>query len=341
MYYMRIIPIEDAENLATQPVGTGPYRLRSHSPGERTVLERFDDYFNADNEAWVDEIHYITISEDTGRIAALTGGTLDFINEVPPANAPLVERAENVTFQEVPTGSYQPIVMLCDTPPFDDVRVRQAIKLTLDRDEFLQAVLQGRGVTANDQPIPPVDPMHADLPIPQRDIDRAIELLEEAGHPDGLDLELHTTSGRVGLMESALTLQEMAQAANIRIEVTNHPVDSYWAEIWMEQPFHFSNWAARPMADQAFTAAYLRDSFWNESRWFNERFEEVVHTARETFDEDERRELYREAQEILSEDGGSIIAYFISLGGAWSNNVHGYQMHPLRMVDLHHVWLEG
>jgi peptide/nickel transport system substrate-binding protein len=340
MYYSRIVPSEAVDNLATEPVGTGPYKLRSHSPGERTVLERFEDYFNADNEAWLDEIHYITIPEDTSRIAALTGETIEFINEVPPTSIPVVERAPNLVTEEVATGSYQPVVMIVEYEPFDDVRVRQALKLVLDRDQYLQAVLQGHGVTANDQPIPPVDPMHADLPIPQRNVERAIELLEEAGFDNGLDLELHTTPGRVGLLESALSVQEMGQAANIRIEVTSHPVDSYWAEVWLQLPFHMSNWSARPMADQAFTAAYLRGSTWNESRWHNDRFEELVLAARETFDEDERREMYREAQEILSEDGGSIIPYFLAVNGSWNQRMRGYQMHPLRWVDLHNVWLE-
>jgi peptide/nickel transport system substrate-binding protein len=339
-YPFRIIPIEEADSLSTDPVGTGPYRLRSHSPDERTVLERFEDYFNLEEEAFLDEIHYIKMDEETARLTALTGGTIDFVNEISPPALPMVEDTPGIVMEEVTTGSYHTIIMMVTDPPFDDVRVRQAFKAVMDRGQFVQAVLQGYGVEAADQPVPPIDPMYGDVPIPERNIEHARELLAEAGYPDGIDIELHTTAGRVGLQESALTFQELASEAGIRVEVTNHPVDAYWADIWMQRPFHMSNWGQRPNADLALSVAYLDGAPWNESRWVNERFEELVRTARETLDEDERRELYREAQEILSEDGAVGIPYFMSVMGAWSERLHGYQMNPMRQVDLHRVWLE-
>jgi peptide/nickel transport system substrate-binding protein len=339
-YAFRIIPIEEADSLSTDPVGTGPYKLRSHSPDERTVLERFEDYFNIDEEAFVDEIHYIKIDEETARLTALTGGTIDFVNEISPPAIPMVEDAPGIVFEEVATGSYHTIIMTATEPPFDDVRVRQAFKAVMNRGQVVQAVLQGYGVEAADQPVPPVDPMYGEIPIPERDVERARELLAEAGYPDGIDIELHTTAGRVGLQECALTFQELASEAGIRVEVTNHPVDAYWADVWMQRPFNMSNWGQRPNADLTLSVAYLDGAPWNESRWVNERFEELVRSARETLDEDERREMYREAQQILSEDGAVGIPYFMSVMGAWSERMHGYQMNPMRQVDLHRVWLE-
>jgi peptide/nickel transport system substrate-binding protein len=133
----------------------------------------------------------------------------------------------------------------------------------------------------------------------------------------------------------------MAQHAGVEVEVVNHPVDSYWSEVWMNRPFYLSNWSSRPMADQILSVAYLCESTWNESYWCNDRFDELVWQARETIDEDERFELYREAQEILVEDGGVIIPYFMSLNGAWNDHVQGYRMHPLRQVEFHRVWLDN
>jgi peptide/nickel transport system substrate-binding protein len=231
--------------------------------------------------------------------------------------------------------------MRVDSEPFDDVRVRQAMKLVIDRQDYLDAVFQGMGELAADHPVPPFDPMHADIPPPERDIDQARELLEEAGYADGLDLELHTTAGRVGLQESALAFQEMAQEAGIRVEVTNHPVDAYWAEIYMERPFFMSNWSGRPVADQTLAVAYFEDAGWNETGWFSEEMEELVISARQTLDEGERRELLAQAQEIMAEEGAVVIPFFISLTGAWNERVQNFQVHPLRWVDLHDVWLEG
>lgn len=341
MYYMRIVPIEEAEHLDTDPVGSGPYRLGSHSPGERTVLERFDEYYDLENQAFLDSIEYITLAEDASRMTALTSGTIDLISEVPPTSLPMVEDVSGVVVDNVRTGNYTPICMRFDLEPFSDVRVRQAMKLLIDREEYVDAVIRGSGIPAGDHPVPPIDPMHADLPIPEQDFGSARELLTDAGFPDGIDLELHTTAGRVGMQESALTFQEMAQGAGVRVEVSNHPNDVFWSEIYTDVPFFVSNWSARPVADQAFTAGYFESSGWNETKWHNERFEEVVMQAREELDEDARAELMREAQEIMSEDGASIIPYFIVMNGAWSERVQGFHMHPMKWVDVHQVWLEG
>jgi peptide/nickel transport system substrate-binding protein len=340
MYWFRVVAEETVDSIASEPVGTGPYQLRSHSPGERTVIERFEDYYNADEEGFIDEIHYIMIEEETSRLTGLTGDTIDFVNEVTPSALPMVQDAPNMVIEEVVTGSYQPVVMDVTESPFDNLQVRQALKLVLDRSEYLQAVFQGVGTEGNDQPVPPVDPMYADIPVPERDIDRARELLEEAGYGDGLEVELHYTAGRVGLQESALTMQEMAQEAGITIELTNHPNDTYWADIWLNRPFYLSNWTGRPMADQALSVAYLSGAPWNEANWSNEEFDEIVREARSVADEDERRELYRQAQEILAEEGGAIIPYFMSVTGVWNEKVRGYNMHPLRWVEFHRVWIE-
>ncbi len=341
MYWLRVVPEEAVDTLDSDPVGTGPYQLRSHSPDERTVIERFDDYFRIDEEAFLDEIHYIKIEEESTRLTSLMGDTIDFVNEVSPASLAMIQDAPNMVIEEIVTGSYQPICMDVREEPFSDVRVRQALKLVTDRTEHLAAALQGRGTEGNDQPIPPVDPMWADLPIPERDIERARELLAEAGYEDGLEIELHYTAGRVGLQESSLALQEMAQEAGITIELVNHPNDTYWADVWLNRPFYLSNWTPRPMADQALSVAYLSEAPWNEAFWENEEFDEIVREARSVLDEDERADLYRRAQEILAEDGGVIIPYFMSVTGAWNDHVRDYEMHPLRWVEFHRTWIDN
>lgn len=341
MYWFRVIPEEAVETLNTDPVGTGPYQLQSHSPDERTVLVRFEGYYNSEEEGFLEEIHYIKIEEETSRLTGLSGDTIDFVNEISPASLPMVQDSPNMVIEEIVTGSYQPVVMDVTESPFDDVRVRQALKLVLDRTEYLQATLQGVGTEGNDQPIPPVDPMYSDTGIPEQDFERAQELLAEAGYEDGLEIELHYTSGRVGLQESALTMQQMAEGAGVTIELINHPNDSYWSEIWLNRPFYLSNWTPRPMADQALSIAYLTGAPWNEANWSNEEFDEIVREARSVIDQDERAELYARAQEILSEEGGVIIPYFMSVTGGWNDHVHGYTMHPLRWVEFHRVWVDN
>jgi peptide/nickel transport system substrate-binding protein len=335
---MMVIPVKLVDTLSTQPVGTGPYILTENVPGQRTVLKRFDGYFDLENEAFIDEIQIIPIPEEASKVAALTGGQIDVVNELLPISLPLVQNAPGIVLEEVPSGSYQPIVMMCDRPPFDDERVRTALKKSVNREGFVTAVLQGHGVTAADQPIPPYDPMYGDLPIPAQDIEGAKALLAEAGYPDGIDIEIHTSTGRVGMQESALTLKEQSAPAGFRFTVQSHPIDNYWAEIWKQVPIFTSNWGGES-PDYIFSLNYISTTDQSESKWSNPDFDKLVAEARGTLDEAKRKELYTEAQRIMAEHGPIIVPYFRAHTSAWNEKLQGYPLFPDRMTDFRRAWL--
>jgi peptide/nickel transport system substrate-binding protein len=338
--FARIIPIEEVDTLSSDPVGTGPYTLDRHIPGERTVLTRNEDFWDAENQGFVDEIHFIPMAEETTRIAALQGGDIDLIVDIAASSVPVIEGAENIEYEEIVTGTHLTVIMVYDEEPWTDARVRTALKLCLDRESVLQAAVQGFGAEAADQPIPVIDPMYPDLPIPERDIDRARELLAEAGYEDGIDLELHTSAGRAGMQEVALAVQEMAEPAGFRIEVRNHPIDQYWADIWMQRRFHMSNWNLRMPSDQMLQVCYVTGAEWNESHWSNEEFDELVRQAQRTPEPDERQQYLLEACTLLSEEGAVGIPIFRSGIDARNVRVHGYEAHPMRWLELHRVWID-
>jgi peptide/nickel transport system substrate-binding protein len=252
-----------------------------------------------------------------------------------------LQGSPSVTTAEVVTGNHQPLVMDVAQPPFDDVRVRTALKLCAERDGFVAVVLQGNGATAADQPIPPVDPMYGNLPIPAQDIDHAIALLAEAGYPDGLDLELHTSTGRAGMQESAVTFKDMAAAAGVRINIVSHPIDVYWADIWKQVPFCTSNWNGRPTAEQMLSQVYLCGTPGGESNWCNSAFDELVMTARAELDFDARLEILTQAQRLLAEDGPVVVPYFRNYITAYTSRLRGFEIHPLKFLDLRRAWLEA
>ena len=126
-------------------------------------------------------------------VAALSGGQIDVIWQVEPEAMAVVGADPNATLLEVPSGGYVPFVMRTDMPPFDDNRVRLAMKLVVDREQMRQAVLYGKGDLGNDQPIPPVLRVYTDIGVRERDVEQAKGLLKEAGHPDGLKLTYEYT----------------------------------------------------------------------------------------------------------------------------------------------------
>jgi peptide/nickel transport system substrate-binding protein len=338
-YFFRIVPAGKLDTLSSEPIGTGPYMLAEYVPGERTVLRRFDGYFDPEGQGFLDEIQYLAVPEEATKAAALTSGNIELANEFLPTTLPILEGAPNVTTAEVVTGNHQPLVMDVTQAPFDDVRVRTALKLCAQRDGFVAVVLQGHGETAADQPVPPVDPMYGDIPIPAQDIDRAIALLAEAGFPDGLDVELHTSTGRAGMQESAIAFKDMAAAASVRVEITSHPIDVYWADIWKHVAFCTSNWNGRPTAEQMLSQVYLCGTPGGESNWCNPEFDDLIMAARSELDPDARREILTGAQTLMAEDGPVVVPYFRSYITAYTSRLMGFDIHPLKFLDLRRAWL--
>jgi peptide/nickel transport system substrate-binding protein len=335
-----IIPVEEADTLRDEPIGSGAYRVQRRIPGERTVLVRNEDYWNTENQPYLEEIHFIVMAEETTRMTALQGGDIDLIVDIFATSVPMIANAANVEYQEIVTGTHITIIMTATEEPWTDVRVRQALKLCLDRESVLQAAVQGFGATAADQPIPPTDPMYPDLPIPERDIERAQELLAEAGYPDGIDIDLHTSPGRPGMQEVALAVQEMAGPAGFNIEVQSHPIDQYWADIWMQRPFNMSNWNLRLPSDQMLQVTYMSGANWNETFWENPEFDDLVMQAQGSTDPDERYEYMQQACRLLAEDGAVGIPIFRSGIDAWNTRIKNFEPHPMRWMDLHQVWIE-
>ncbi|MDQ2653358.1 MAG: ABC transporter substrate-binding protein [Chloroflexota bacterium] len=340
-YQARMLPAGKMDDLARNPIGTGPYRLDSHVPGERTVLKRYDGFYDLEGQAFIDEIQFLAIPEEATKMAALTSGSVELVNEVQPTSLPIVQNAPGIVTTEIITGSHQPIVMDVTQAPFDDPRVREALKLVVAREGLVAVVLQGHGEPAADQVVPPSDPMYGDVAIPSPDLERAQELLAEAGYADGLDLVLHTTPGRAGMLETALTFKDMAAGAGINVEVVSHPVDAYWAEFWKKTPFFVSNWIGRPTAEMMLSQLYMCDSSGTEGKWCNPDFDALIMDARATLDPDARHELLTQAQQLLSEDGPVIVPYFRSYISGASTRLQGFTPHPLRYLDLRRAWLDG
>jgi inorganic pyrophosphatase len=157
----------------------------------------------------------------------------------------------------------------------------------------------------------------------------------------GKSVEGASWVGRHEAEQEIIASVKRAEEAGVHVEVSSHPIDSYWAEIYMQTPFFVSNWSARPVADLSLAVAHFEASGWNETFWHDERFEELVIQARESADEDERKELLSEAQSLVADEGGSIIPFFLTMTGAWRERVQGFHMHPLKWIDLHEVWVEG
>ena len=124
-------------------------------------------------------------------------------------------------------------------------KVREAMKLVIDRQAIVDTALLGFGIPGNDNPILPTSPDAYRTDIMQRDVAKAKQLLAEAGHPDGISVDLHAADLMPGTMAMVQAYQQMASEAGIKVNIINESAGEYWDNIWLKQPFAVSNWGMR------------------------------------------------------------------------------------------------
>ncbi|MGE0500516.1 MAG: ABC transporter substrate-binding protein [Rhizobiaceae bacterium] len=326
-YHLIIQPNGGKDN-PTEGVSAGPYKVVVDEPGVRYGGERFANYWRGDKIGHADQIEIIVINDATARTSALQGRQVHMINRVEPKIVELVKRVAGVTIQNVAGRGFYPFNMFCDTAPFDNVDLRMALKLAMDREELLTKILFGYGSTGNDFPINAAYPLFAD-DIEQRKFDpeAAAAAYKKSGHSGPIVLRTSDVAFP-GAVDAAQLYQQSCAKAGITIEVKREPGDGYWSEVWNKQPFSLSYWGGRPTQNQMYSTAYLSGAEWNDTRWKRPEFDQMVLAARAELDETKRKAMYRDMAILMRDEGGLIIPFFNEFIDASSDNVGGYDKHP-------------
>lgn len=315
------------EDLKLKAIGTGPFVQDVYSPTEtRRVFQRNKNYWRKGLPK-AECLELSVITEEVTRLAAIKSGAADLIMQAGAANAGVLAGDPTLKLQKSAPGTYVTLSMWVDTPPFNDVRVRQALKKVIDRQLLVDTIVLGNGVAGNDNPVPPTSPAAYTSEIKPQDIEGAKKLLAEAGFADGLTVELNTGEGFPGMVAFAQAYQQMAAQAGITVNIVNNPADSYWDVVWMKKPFFGSNWSGRPAAE-GLPYTFRSDATYNEAKWKNPEFDKLLDEARAEVDPAKRDQLYKDAQKVLSEDGGVIIPYFVSDVSVMRADCDGYVPHP-------------
>jgi len=316
------LPIVPADTTDFEKVeGTGGYEIVSYEPGVRTLAKKFPNYFKS-NRAHFDEIEIIIMPDVNARTAALKTGQVDVINRPDRKTAHLLDKVPNLQLVNVPGGLLYTFPMLCDTPPYDNVDTRLALKYSVDRRELVDKILRGYGVLGNDHPIAPIVKYSAtDFEQRDFDADKARYHLKKAGL-SGHTFKLHTSDAAFdGAVDAAILWQGHAKKAGIDIEVVREPVDGYWDNVWNKKPFSACFWFARITCDWMFTMAYAADASANDMHWKHDRFNKLLVEARGELDQNRRRSIYREMQMIVKDEGGVVIPMIANMVDAASKKV--------------------
>jgi len=324
-YHLNICPSKGDGSIDWESgIGAGPYTLEEHEPGVRTLTKKFANYWNSGNDSYFDEVETLGINDPTARLAALSTGAVDAINNVPAKTASRLKSMVNVKTL-ISTGNKQcTMPMLCDVAPFDDQNVRNAMKHIINRQELLDKIFFGYGQLGNDNPVGPANYFRASTDeLPQREYDpeQAKYYLKQAGL-SSLSVKFHAAdTGFSGAVDAGALMRESAKAAGIDIEVVREPNDGYWSNVWMVKPWSACYWSGRPTEDWIFSQIYYSKADWNDTHWNNSSFDKLLVEARSETDEAKRRDKYVEMQRIVHNDGGLALPVFLSEIMGYRSNI--------------------
>ena len=335
------------------PHGTGPFTLETYKEGELCVVKARNDYwqkgFDGKPLPYIAEMRFIDMgSEMAPQIAALKSGDIDLIDASDnpgPQVMKAVKNDQHINILPVATATTRVLRMRVDMKPWDDNRVRMALKLCQNREKILALAYQGEGLEGQDFHVYPKHPEYCKKPVPAYQPDRAKKLLAEAGYPNGLDVNLAVGSEWTDVVRYAEVLKQDAAPAGLRVNIQTMPTSQYW-EKWTEVDLGVTPWTHRPLGTMVPNLAYVADDKgkpvpWNESRWVDKEFSELLDKASGTLDVQKRRKIFCKLEDIQMTRGSIGIAYWMNAWMCPNKKLMNAKAHPNLIFLFNEAWLNA
>lgn len=325
------------------PVGTGYLQFDSRNPGETTKLVAYADYW--DGPPTIDSAEFKAVSETSSRIAELETGTSDFIARSESNNIDRIESSENLTLEKTDALAIDYIGINTEKEPFNNKLVRQAITHAFDQEAVLSGVFNGSGTPA----IGPLSPVtlgyDENLERLEYDMDRARELLAEAGYEDGFDATIMINEDNPERLDTAIWMQESLAELNIDIEIQQVEWGAYLEMTGNGEHDMFVLGWSNPPADPNHLLSTLFHSDMigtagNRSFFSNSELDTLLDEGKSESDEAAREEIYKQAQEILIDEAPAIFIRYPENLNAYQSNINGIKIDNNNLLDLRNVTRE-
>ena len=302
-----------------RPVGAGPFKMGTFHPGEQSAFERFPDYWQSPLP-YVDRLVITEFADETSQVNALLSNQLDGITLLSAESINTVKaNGDQVVIS--PGGGWNPFVMRTDVAPFNDVRVRKALRLVVDRQAMLNTVFLGHGTLGND--VMGIWAPEYDHSLPQRtqDIEQAKSLLKAAGH-ENLTLQLVVADVAQGVLSSAQVFAQQAQSAGVTVNLKQITVTEFFGANYLHWPLSMDTWFYDLYFPAVALATIPTAPFW-ETHYDNPRYTALYNEGVGILDEPARAAVAHEMQNIEYTDGPYIIPFFSPVIDAHISRLQG------------------
>jgi peptide/nickel transport system substrate-binding protein len=315
--------------------GTGPFKVKSFQPGQSWEVEKNAGYWEK-GLPYLDGIRGAVIGEQSTKVQSVTSGQSHIADPIDYSAASTV--SGNAELLEFKGATYLLVAMDQTKEPFTDERVVDAIKMAVDREQVLNAVFQGYGDVTGDVPVPPNDFFYpSDLQTAQ-DIEGAKQLLADAGHPNGIDLELHTSASYGGMVDLAVAFQQVVEPAGIRVKINQGSPDTYWDQVWLVKPMYVSYYTRRH-PNEILSITYASNAPWNECKLKDQALDDLLAEGLKTTDRDEQKQIYQDALSLVADKHGTSIPAFVSKLWLKKKNVRGEELELSRGMIMKRAYI--
>ncbi|ARD49689.1 ABC transporter substrate-binding protein [Sporosarcina sp. P37] len=337
------------ERFFENPVGTGPFVFDSWTRNDKIVVKANENYY-IDNQPMLDQIIFTVVPDNSTRLNVLLSGEADFIDGMNPEDAKTIEDNENLELVKRPSFNEGFMVMNTQKKPFDDVKVRQAINMAIDKQSLVDGFYSGFADVAKN-PIPPsLWGYNDEIEDYAFDAEAAKELLAEAGYPDGFETEIWTMNNpRPYLpqpMKTAEAIQANLQEIGVKAKIVTYEWATYLEKTGEGQhPMALFGWTGVMADPDNFLYPNLSNTNMkppanNLAFYDNKEFQNLIEQARVTFEENERIDLYKKAQEVFHEDAPWVPLAHTTPPIGFADYVKGFEPHPMENDNYAVMYLD-
>lgn len=320
---------QTAENMLTNPIGTGGYLPESLEVGVKGVLVK-NPNFTSWNPGYLDRIEWVDLGTDPS--AWVAGADSDQFDMIYRVDGEFIDIFEGLGWEKSSVTTANTVVIrpnqnaeVDGKKPYADVRVRRALAMAVDNAVCLELGFGGNGEVAENHHVAPLHPEYAKLPAQTVDGAAAMALMTEAGMAD-FEHELISIDDDYRRNTTDAVAAQLRDAG-MKVKRTILPGSTFWND-WAKYPFSSTNWNQRPLGVQVLALAYRSGEAWNESGFANAEFDSLLETAMSIADADKRREVMAKIEKIMQDEGVTIQPYWQGLNRFYKKGVMGAEMHP-------------
>lgn len=323
------------------PVGSGPYVLTEWVKNDHLTLRRNARYWHKPYP-YLDELRFDVLTDDNTRMLKFRSGELDIATNVPPNQVEQLKSVKGVSVKIFPLMGFDYVYVNHARKPFNDVRVRQALNLAIDRPAILKAVLFGYGTLAGSM-LPPMLYWNNTLKPYPLDVAKAKALLQEAGLGSGFSTEILVNAGNNQASQIATILKDEWKAIGVDLKVTVLEPATTRArrnkgDFDMIKGYYTSD-VIDPDELVAFGMDYAGGAVAKWISFKNDRITQLAAAAEAEMNPEKRKVMYFEIQKIASDQFAVIPLYYAGNRTAMWDRVHDFMQLPTGNYRLWEAWV--